>query len=297
MSIILNTNELGYLPFIDTPVDNFIIGLKSFSVNHKYCLSVKELTNVINILKNKNKTISLSVNIFASENEMKKFKKIFNKLKDLEIESYIVSDLGILNIFKENNLEHKVVLDLQTYVTNKYSAKSLLNLGVKRICVSKEITLEDIKDISVYNEGKIEILAQGYYPITYSKRPILSCYYKNFNQEKKSNHHYIKEENRKNYYTLLETSNNLSVYNDKQYSVFPYLDELLKSGIKNFRLDTNFLNEIEIKEYITYYDKAINLILNNKLNEYNSLKEEFVNKYVFDTPFMHNSSFLLKEGN
>ena len=202
MNIILNTNKLGYTPFLDTHINSFIIGFKNFCINQEYTLSLKELPRAINEIKGKNKKIYLSINIFASEKDILKFKKIINKLKILNIDGFIVSDLGILNLFKENNLINKVILDLQTYTTNKYSAKSLLDLGVKRVSLSKEITLEDIEEISIFNNGNIEVLCQGYNAITHSKRPILSCYYKNLNLNKKNNIHYIKEESRENYYFL-----------------------------------------------------------------------------------------------
>jgi len=296
MNIILNTNELGYLPFLETPVDSFIIGLKGFCINQKYSVNIKELDNMIKEIKNNNKNLYLSINTFLLEKDLKRFKMIFNKIKNLDIDAFIVSDLGILNIFIENNLENKVILDLQTYVTNKYSAKSLLNLGVKRIVLSKEITLEDIKNISTYNNGKIEVLSQGYVPITFSKRPILKCYYEKYGLNKKGDTHYIKEENRDNYYYLYEEKDNLTIFNDKQYSLFPYLFELVSANIENFRIDANFLNEKEIKEYIDIYKKGIGCVLSKNTESFNVLKEEFEKKHTYDNPFMHNESFLLKEG-
>lgn len=297
MNLILVTNNLGYKPFLHTYVDSFIIGLKDFCINQKFCLSFKNLSNAIVDIKKANKQIYLNINLFAREKDTKKLKKLLNKIAALKIDGFIISDLGILNIFKEKKLEHKVILDLQTYVTNKYSAKSLLNLGVNRILVSKEITLKDIKDISIFNDGNIEVLCQGYYPITYSKRPLLTRYYEKYKLKPDNNIHYIKEENRTNYYIVDETNNNLSVYNDKQYSLFPYLQDLISSNIKNFRIDASFLTEEEIIDYITFYKKAIDSISNNNLDEYASLKKSFESKYIFDNPFIYTESFLLKEGN
>lgn len=296
MGIILNTNEKGYLPFLDTPVTSFVVGLKDFCINQKYSLSLKELPEAINKIKNNHKNFYLSVNLFASENETKKFKKIISNLKILDIDAYIVSDLGIFNILKENGLANKVMLDLQTYVTNKYSAKSLLELGVKRVFLSKEITLNDIKEISLYTNGKVEVFAQGYNPITYSKRPILTNYYKNFKLKKDSDLHFIKEESRDNYYFLEEYKNSLIVYNDKEYSLFPYLDELVNSGVKHFYIDAIFLDEEKIKKYIYDYKNALDYILQNNFSKYNEIKEKFIKENEFSTPFLHNQSVLLKDG-
>ncbi len=296
MGIILNTNEKGYMPFLDTPVTSFVVGLKDFCINQKYALSLKELPEAIYKIKNHHKNFYLSINLFASESEIKKFKKIIHNLKLLDIDAYIVSDLGVFNILKSNGLANKVMLDLQTYVTNKYSAKSLLDLGVKRVFLSKEITLNDIKEISLFTNGKVEVFAQGYNPITYSKRPILTNYYKNFKLKKKSDLHFIKEESRENYYFLEEYKNSLIVYNDKEYSLLPYLDELVNSGVKHFYIDAIFLDEEKIKNYIYYYKSALDSILQNNFNKYSEIKEKFIKENEFSTPFLHNQSVLLKDG-
>lgn len=297
MGIILKVNELGFKPFLDTPVNSFIIGLKDFCINQNYFKSIKELPECIDKIKIKNKNVYLNLNLFAKEKDIKRLKRIVKQLIFLNVDGFIVSDLGIANVLKANGLGNKVMMDLHTYVTNKYSAKSLLDLGIKRVCVAKEITLEDIKEISAYCKGKIEIQCQGYYPMTYSKRPLLETYYKKFKLKNNTESHYIKEESRDSYYCLTQSKDNLTVYYDKEYSVFPYLDELVNYGqIRHFRIDANFLDEETIKEYINMYSDAINYVVTNKLDKYNELKEEFINKHTFETPFMNNKSFLLKEG-
>ena len=297
MGIILKVNELGFKPFLDTPVNSFIIGLKDFCINQNYFKSIKELPECIDKIKIKNKNVYLNLNLFAKEKDIKRLKRIVKQLIFLNVDGFIVSDLGIANVLKANGLGNKVMMDLHTYVTNKYSAKSLLDLGIKRVCVAKEITLDDIKEISAYCKGKIEIQCQGYYPMTHSKRPLLQTYYENFKLNNNPNSHYIKEESRDSYYRLTQNNDNLTVYYDKEYSVFPYLDELINYGqVRHFRIDANFLDEETIKEYINMYSDAMNYVVTNRLEQYNKLKEEFVNKYTFETPFMNNKSFLLKEG-
>lgn len=297
MNLILNTNELGYKPFLSSPINVFVMGLKNFCINQKYVISLKKLNEVIEEIKASNKQIYLSLNLFAKEGKIKKIASIISKLKDLNIDGFIVSDLGILNMFKQHNLESKVILNLQTYVTNKYSAKSLIDLGIKGLYVSKEITLEDIKEISNFNKNKIYVLGQGYVPITHSYRSILKCYYSKHKLKRNSNLHYIKEESRDNYYHLTEDNSTLTVFNDKQYSLFPYLVDLTNNNVTNFEINANLLNLDEIKDYISFFDKGLGYIKTNSLEEFNKLKEEFIQKHEFSNPFLHTESFLLKEGN
>lgn len=296
MELILNTNELGYKPFLNTEINSFIIGFKNFCINNPYSLNLKNIKKAINDIKGNNQKIYISLNTFAKEKDIKKLKKVLNKLITLNVDGFVISDLGILNLLKEHNVRNNIILDLQTYITNKYSGNSLLNLGVDRICLSKEITINDIKEISSFNNNSVELLVQGYYPITYSKRPILSCYLKNFKLKIKSNIYYIKEESRDDYYYLLENKNNLSVYYNKQYSLFNHLPTLIENKINHLRIDSIFLEEKEIKEYIHHYSEAIKYINENKIDKFIELKEEFNKIYCFDTPFIQNESFLLKEG-
>ena len=297
MELLLNTNELGYKPFLSSSIKTIILGLKNFCHNQFYSVSLKQLPFLIQELKQNNKKLNLSVNIFASQKDITKLDKIINYLLSLEIDGFIVSDLGVLNLFKKRGVQNRVILDMHTYVTNKYSAKSLLNLGVKRIILPKEITLNDIKEIANNNDNKIEVLCQGYYPITYSKRPILSCYYKNFKLHKNDGGvHYIQEETRNSNYILIEEKNLLSVYNNKQYSLFSHLQDLHKNNINYLRIDTNFMTLEEINSYIDLYSKAAKYIKENKCNEYEKLIKQFNDNFLYETPFLHTESFLLKEG-
>ena len=296
MELILNTNKLGYKPFLTSKIDAFIIGVNNYCINQQFRVSVKQLNEAITLARENKKKIYLSINNFVPEKKITLYKKLINKIKNLDIDGFIVSDLGVFNIFREFNLQSKVILDLQTYVTNNYSAKSLLNFGPSRICLSKEITLNDIKKISKCNPGKIELLAQGYFPITYSKRPILKCYMKNFKLKSKCSMHYIKEESRNDFYYLLEDKEGLSVYNNHQYSLFNHLPELIQNDVVFFRIDSTFMRKEEILDYINYYSNAIEAIKNNDDNKYEELNKEFNEKYSFEVPFLYNESFLLKEG-
>ena len=39
----IKVNELGFKPFLDTPVNSFIIGLKDFCINQNYFKSINKL--------------------------------------------------------------------------------------------------------------------------------------------------------------------------------------------------------------------------------------------------------------
>ena len=61
MNLILNTNELGYKPFLNSPINTFIVGLKSFCVNQKYSIKINKLINVVKEIKMAEKNIYLSI--------------------------------------------------------------------------------------------------------------------------------------------------------------------------------------------------------------------------------------------
>ena len=108
--------------------------------------------------------------------------------------------------------------------------------------------------------------------------------------------HFIKEESRENYYFLEEYKNSLIVYNDKEYSLLPYLDELVNSEVRHFYIDAIFLDEEKVKNYIYYYKNALDSILQNNFNKYSEIKEKFIKENEYSTPFLHNQSVLLKDG-
>ena len=260
MKLILNLNQYNYKDFLDSKADIITIALENFSSGYFLTYKLEELSNIINDIHKAKKEVYLAINVVANQHQIYEFMKIVNDIAKLDIDGYVVGDYGILQILKENNLINKVIFNPVTNITNKYCAKNYISLGLNHVCLANELNLKDILEISKYNKGNVELLAQGYYQICNSKRPLLTNFFKQFKLNNTSPYYYIKEESRDYAYPILEINNEVLIYIDKQRCILSYLKEILDSNIKYLRIDTIFMSLEEINLYLNTYSSAINNI-------------------------------------
>jgi len=290
MELLLNLHNYDYKQFLNSPIDTLIIGLENFCTGYLVEYILDDIPFVIDNIHKSNKKIYISLNIISNEVTINKLITIMPFIKKLHADGFVISDFGILQIFKENALVNKVIFNPITKITNKYSAATCNNLGIDHVCIANELNLNDIIEISNYNKGNVEILAQGYYQICNSKRRLLSNFFKKFKIKTDSPFYKIKEESRDYAYPIIEINNEILIYIDKQRCVLPYFNKLIETNIQYLRIDTMFLNLEEIKQIIDIY----NDVMKNPLNIETHLKmlEEKTNSNL---NCLDNISILKKE--
>ena len=185
----------------------------------------------------------------------------------------------------------EIVFNPITNVTNKYSSKLFNEMGINHVCLANELNIKDILEVADYTSGNIEILAQGYYQICNSKRPLLTNFFKQFKLKSTSKHYYIKEESRDYAYPIMEVDNEIFVYIDKQRCILNYFKEIKNVNIKYIRIDTVFMDMDEINFFINLYDSIITNIENLQL------AIDSVSKTNSNLKCLDNISILKKEKN
>ena len=290
MELILKITNHDYKMFLNSNVDALVIALEGFSCDYLIDYPLDDLPEIITNIKKHNKKVYLSLNIIANEDTTKKLETLINQILALEVDGYVVSDFGFLQIFKENNQHNRVIFNPVTTITNKYSSKIANDLGINHVCIANELNFNDILDIANYTNGNIEILAQGYYQICNSKRALISNFLKKLKIKKNSSTYYIKEESRDYAYPIVEINNDLFVYTDKQRSLLTYLKPLKNANIKYYRIDTTLLNYDDINKIIDIYHNALK---EDKYEEEYVIQLENLNSNM---KCLDNVSILKKEG-
>jgi putative protease len=292
MELILNINQYGYSVFLDSKVDSFVVGLKGFCSGYEMSYELDEIPRIEKYVHEKEKKLYISLNSIMNEYTASELEKYMHDIKDLDVDGFVLSDFGALEIFMEHGLTDKVIFNPITTITNKYNANILNNYGINHVCIANELNIKDILEIASYTKGKIEILGQGYYQICNSKRPLLTHFLKKFKKKSASetNHYYIQEESRDYAYPIVEINDELFIYIDKQRSVMPYLKELLNANVSYLRIDTIFMEIEEINAIIEAYKDSIDDITNLE-SSLSKLKENTDSNYKC----LDNISILKKE--
>lgn len=253
--------------FDNLKTDGIILSLKDYSVQSTIYYDLDEIKEIINKYPKLEVFIKMNKNIF--NDEIDRLKEMLIELNKLNIKGIFFYDLAILNIKQELNLDVDLVWDQSHMVNNYRTCDYYYNEGVKYALLGKEITLEEIKEI--VEKSKITSLVEvvSTPAIAYSKRKLLTNYFKSINKDKKdtleilekvSNKYYIvKESNNGTSFYTKDIMNGTSIIKDLYSVNTPYII-MREEGIPDFDELVNdtheyIENECKDNDYIEKYKK------------------------------------------
>ncbi len=253
--------------FNNLNVDGIILALKDLSIQSIKSYSLDEIKSIKEKYPNLEIFIKINKNIFNNEIEL--LKESLVELDKLKVNGVFFYDLALIQIKKELKLSIDLIWD-QTHMVNNYKTCDYYNsLGVKYALLSKEITLKEIE--TIINKSKITSMVEvvSVPTIAFSKRRLLTNYYKNINKpfkeeieviEKVSNNKYIvmEEENGTGFYDA-NIVNGTSLIKDlfkmncpyiimREYKI-PNFDELVndtKEYIDNKCTDNSYVDKYKV---------------------------------------------------
>ena len=102
----------------------------------------------------------LALNVMIKEKELDSVKQIVKLAEDAKIDAFIISDFALLPVIRRFS-SARVHLSTQAGIHNAYGAEFALKYGFDRIILSREASLEDIKDILEKVDIEVEVFGHG----------------------------------------------------------------------------------------------------------------------------------------
>ena len=129
-------------------------GLRAFAGN----FTDEEIVKAVQIAHSKGKKVYITLNIIAKDNDFDGLKEYLEFLQNkAKVDAVIVADIGVLQFVRI----HAPVLDIhvstQANIINSYTANFFADVGVKRLILARELSLEQIKNIRKNLSPKVEI--------------------------------------------------------------------------------------------------------------------------------------------
>jgi putative protease len=206
---------------------------------------------------------------------------IIDKALDIGVNDFQVSNLGMLNKLKENNIYGDYFLN----TFNSRTIKKFKNQGLNIVCLSPELNLNEIKETLKYTDVEAEALVYGRIPLMISEYCPMGVLIRDCSKDKRcglcnQSKYGLKDEKGELFPIAQDMFCRSIIYNSKVLCMMDYLEEIYSVGVSIFRMDFTFEKEEIIQEIIKAY---INIIKNDfKFNEeikiYEKLKKEGITK-------------------
>lgn len=192
------------------------------------------------------KKLYVTVNIFPDNNEIPMLGDYTKRLKELGADALIVSDIGAIAEIKEKNPDIEIHLSTQANCMNYKAAQVYYDMGVKRIVLARELSIEKIAELraGIPSDMELEAFVHGAMCMSYSGR----CMISSFTTGRSANrgectqscrwNYYLMEEKRPGeFFKVEESENGMAILSSKELCCVDILNKLHAAGVCSFKIE------------------------------------------------------------
>ncbi|MCE5215223.1 MAG: U32 family peptidase [Methanobacterium sp.] len=294
---------------ISNGADSVYLGINGYNLRANVPqFHLDQLKSAVKLCHDSEVKLYVCTNTIMKDEDLKSLKEIMTIIKSFEADAIIASDLGVLNIARENDIE--VHMSVQANISNLESLKLLKEWGVNRVILSRELSLDEIKKIKAKSPLEVEVFIHGAMCMAISGRCFLSSHLYN----KNANCGECLQPCRENWKLVSADQTNpdsirqieINQEEDISYLLSPrdlcmieHIPELIETGIDAFKIEGRARSADYVATVTRTYREAIDKCYNNEweLNPewLTGLKKVF--NRGFDTGFYYRKPYRISKYN
>ena len=278
-------DERGLKAAVNSGANGVYFGAKSFNAREYAAENFddKAIENAIKFAKLRNVKVYITVNTLVYNDEIDKAILLIKNIYDMGADAIIVQDLGIIDIVR-NNLNIPMHASTQMSCNNTYSVKLLEKLGIERVVLARETSIENIKEIRKNTNIELETFIHGALCVSFSGQ----CAYSYLHGGRSANRGACAQACRMEY-SGGKTDYPLSA---KDLMAIDIIPDLISVGIDSFKIEGRAKRSEYVAITTSIYRKAIDFALQNKNIETEKYKESLIkifNRGGFSEGYYYNS--------
>ena len=151
--------------------DAVYLGLKKFSARaeaENFTLDdLDEITSFAHA-QERQRRVFVTINTLILQNELSELIEALGAASEIGVDALIVQDLGTFRLVRKYFPEIELHASTQLAVHNRAGAEALKALGFKRVVLARELTLEEVADITAASGIETEVFIHGALCYSYS---------------------------------------------------------------------------------------------------------------------------------
>lgn len=243
MKYMIMVNSQKMIESVIDECDSYLFGIRDYSVNFPYYISLEKLEEIVVFLKQKKKEVFVSLNKNFHHDELPGLKEVIKKLNELDIDGIFYYDVALVTLKQEGFIKAPLVWSQEHLTTNYDTCNFWQKQGADMALISGEITLDEILEIRKHTTMRMIVPIFGYLPMFVSKRHLVKNYLEKFKLIGNNKDFFIKKEG--NTYPIIDHENGTEVYSSY---ILNGLSESLK--LKENKIDYVLFNSFMIEEKI-----------------------------------------------
>lgn len=242
--------------------------------------------------------VFLTLNIFAYDEDIEPMVEAARTAKACGVDSLIMADPGAAMAVHDALPDMPIHLSTQMSTMNARSARIWHEMGVQRIVLARELSLERIRNMRAQLPDSLELEAfvHGAVCMSYSGRCALSKYLTGRDANRgdcaqacRWRYHLVEEKRPGQYFPVEGDVSGTQIFAAGDMNMLPYLDQLCEAGLSSLKIEGRMKNEYYIATVVGAYRRALDAIRDGRFTS--ELKAELteeldkVSHRAYDTGF------------
>lgn len=232
-----------------------------------------ELKSAVEFAHSKGVKVYIACNIYSRNEDQENIKKFFIELASINPDALIIADPGIVFLSKKIIPHIHIHLSTQANTTNYNAVQFWADAGIKRVNLARELSIEEIREISSCSSMETEAFIHGSMCISYSGRCLLS----NFLTGRDSNrglcthpcrwkYSVVEEQRPGEYHPIVEDERGTYIFNSKDLCMIGHIPELINAGITSLKIEGRMKGIGYLASVVKTYRSAIDSYMRDPEN-------------------------------
>ena len=245
-------------------------GLRGASDN----FSDLELQQAVEFAHARKRKVYVTLNAFLHEADMASLPKYVEFLAECEVDSVIIADLGVMSVVQEKS---KIPIHLSTQASclNLESAKAWKEMGVKRIILGREASIEQARNIRKEAGLEVEMFIHGAMCMAYSG----NCTISNYTAGRDSNRGGCVQSCRFSYRMDPDGEASIpeqtsSFMSSKDLNGLRLLPNFVEAGIKSIKIEGRMKSALYAATTVSVYSKGLRSLKSSQSKKWEIVLQE-----------------------
>lgn len=244
---------------IDSGADAVYIGACEFGARKNAPNSLEDIEKLVNYAHKFYAKVHVAINTILNNTELENAIELVKSLYNIGVDAIIVQDMGLVKAAIDGKLP-PIPLHASTQCNNRTieKVKFFDKIGLSRVILARELSVEQIKEICTNTDCEIETFIHGALCVSYSGQ----CYFSYVNGGRSANRGECAQPCRLRYSLvdkdgkyILKDKYLLSL---KDFNASNEIENLVNAGVKSFKIEGRLKDSNYVRNVTAFYNELLN---------------------------------------
>ena len=240
----------------------YLAGQKYGARKYAQNFTDEELKTIVEQAHLHNVKVYVTLNTLLYDDEIDEFLEYVDFLIKINVDAFIMQDIGAIDLVRKIYPDMEIHASTQMHIHNIEGVKLAKKLGIKRVVLSRELSMDEIKKIKEECDIEIEVFIHGALCVSYSGECLMSSLIGGRSGNRGECAQCCRQK-----YTLINNDKKIKdgyLLSMKDLNTIDHIKELIECNIDSLKIEGRMKRPEYVYLVVSIYRKAVDSYLKNK---------------------------------